>query len=156
MPDYKNSKIYKLVSPHTDKIYIGSTTQILSQRLSQHKRTKTTKSHFLFELGDVKIILIEDCPCNRKEELLKKERYYIENFDCLNKCIPGRKYKEYYQDNKKIIREKTKDYLIEYNKNNEDKLKIYRKKYYEKNKKLIAEKQKKYNEQRKQNYKNYI
>jgi len=37
MPDYKNSKIYKLWSPEGDDIYIGSTTESLSRRKSKHK-----------------------------------------------------------------------------------------------------------------------
>ena len=37
MPDYQQSKIYKIVSPNTDKIYIGSTTkQYLSSRMAHH------------------------------------------------------------------------------------------------------------------------
>ena len=32
MPDYSKSKIYKLVSNHTNDIYIGSTCQSLSMR----------------------------------------------------------------------------------------------------------------------------
>ena len=35
--DYKNGKIYKIVSDLTDKIYIGSTTQPLYKRHSKHK-----------------------------------------------------------------------------------------------------------------------
>jgi predicted GIY-YIG superfamily endonuclease len=84
MSKYQNSKIYKLVSPHTDEIYIGSTTQRLCHRLSGHKsdckkiKNKSTSSK-LFELGEVKIILIEECPCDNKEQLLKRERHHIEN-----------------------------------------------------------------------------
>ena len=36
MPEYSNSKIYKITSPSTEKIYIGSTTQSLSYRLQNH------------------------------------------------------------------------------------------------------------------------
>ena len=37
MPDYSNGKVYKLVCDTTQKIYIGSTTLRLCQRLAQHK-----------------------------------------------------------------------------------------------------------------------
>lgn len=127
MSKYQNSKIYKLVSPHTDEIYIGSTVQRLCSRLSGHKRAfrkekiKTNKK--LFELGDVKIILIEEFPCDNKEQLLKRERHHIENNVCLNYCIPGRTYqeiKDIVKERNKIWLEKNKDkyakYKSEYNK----------------------------------------
>ena len=31
------------------------------------------------------IILLENFPCNNKNELLKREGYYIKNLDCVNK-----------------------------------------------------------------------
>ena len=34
---YQKGKIYKILNNKTDKIYIGSTTSALSQRLAQHK-----------------------------------------------------------------------------------------------------------------------
>ena len=37
MPNYQNGKIYKLVSPHTDEIYIGSTVARLCKRFGNHK-----------------------------------------------------------------------------------------------------------------------
>jgi hypothetical protein len=76
---YHYSKIYKLISNHTDKIYIGSTTQkYLSARKAQHrndyKRFKNNKCHYitsfeLFEIGEIDIILIENLKCENKEEL---------------------------------------------------------------------------------------
>ena len=95
MPDYQKGKIYKLVSDHTDEIYIGSTCQLLCHRLSQHARdfregkNKCTCKN-MFELGKVKIVLIENVPCDSKEELYKRERHYIETMNCVNKAIPGR------------------------------------------------------------------
>jgi len=110
MPDYQLSKIYKIVSPHTDKIYIGSTTQkYLKSRLQGHigcykdykngTRKRTITSFILLELGDADIILIENYPCNSKDELHKREREIIEqNMDkCVNKMIPTRKFKEWYE-----------------------------------------------------------
>ena len=38
MPDYSKGKIYKLISNHTDDIYIGSTCDLLSKRLYKHKK----------------------------------------------------------------------------------------------------------------------
>ena len=114
MTDYQKSKIYKLVSDHTDEIYIGSTVQKLCHRLSQHKRDCKVKktpcmSKKLFELGKVKIVLIENCPCDSKEELFKHERNYIETMKCVNKLIPGRTNAENYQDKKEHYQKKSHD-----------------------------------------------
>ena len=65
---FKQGKIYKLVSKLTSKIYVGSTTQILNQRLLQHKAAYKSflkkKGNYMtsFELlqhEDVDIELIE-------------------------------------------------------------------------------------------------
>jgi hypothetical protein len=149
--DFKNGRIYKITSNSTDKIYIGSTCQPLSKRIVDHrcdykrfvngKRGKTT-SFELIALGDAIITLIEDYPCERKEQLHARERYHIElNKDiCVNKNIPTRTHKEYYQDNKEHITE----YHIEYKKINKEKIVEYRKEYKQVNKEKIAE----YNKQK--------
>ena len=99
MPDYNKGKIYKLVADGTDDIYIGSTTQKLYKRLAVHKCKAThgnidCTSRFLFEQGNVKIILIEDYPSERKEQLIARERYWIETLPNINYIIPGRTPKE--------------------------------------------------------------
>lgn len=142
MPDYQKGKIYKLVSDHTDEIYIGSTIQKLSQRLSKHacdfrKGNNGCTCKKLFDLGDVKIVLIENVPCNSKEELYKRERHYIETTNCVNKYIPGRTNAENYQDKKEEISKQKKEYYIK----NNDKIK----EYYLKNKEEISKKIKEYN-----------
>ena len=124
MPNYENSKIYKLTSLLTDNIYIGSTTLSLALRKAHHQRlyksykennkSRYTTSFKLFELGKVDIILIEEIKCNNKEQLHARERYYIETNECINKNIPLRTYKEYYQDNKKEENERSKKYAKEH------------------------------------------
>jgi predicted GIY-YIG superfamily endonuclease len=87
MTNYKNGKIYKITSQ--GKIYIGSTTQSLSQRLGGHKKDNksiTSLYHFVYNT-DCQITLIELYPCNSREELLMRERYHIDqNPNCINKC----------------------------------------------------------------------
>jgi hypothetical protein len=94
MPNYQNGKIYRIVCNVTGKQYIGSTISPLTSRLCQHKKEFVTKnkstSREVLEHGDYSIILVEDYPCERKEQLLQRERYYIEGFDCVNKKIPLR------------------------------------------------------------------
>ena len=118
MPNYQNGKIYKLVCSETGKIYIGSTVQKLIKRKWGHtdNRKKLCMSKDFIK---PEIYLIENYPCNSKQELCKRERHYVETIDCVNKYIPSRTKKEYYQDNKDIIIKKNAEYL---KKNNIDRV----------------------------------
>jgi hypothetical protein len=152
--DYSKSKIYKLTTIHDpDLVYYGSTVNPLYKRKNDHKnRFKNGKfecsSSKLFELGidDVEITLVESIICNNKEELHKRERFYIENNNCVNKVVPTRTYKEYYEDCKDKIRDKKK----EYRELNKDKIKEQRKQYREQNKDKIRDKKKEYYEENKE------
>ena len=128
MPDYQQGKIYKIISPHTDKIYIGSTCRdFLSQRLAKHKNdfkdwqlgkvNKKVTSYNLIELGDVEIILLEKYPCNSKDELTSRERYWYDlNKELvINKSRPSISCDERKQSVKEY-RESRKDELIKYSK----------------------------------------
>lgn len=91
MPDYSQSKIYKIYSDDTDLIYYGSTVQPLSKRLYSHKTKCNSKKYrscsckVIFEQSDnVKIVLVESFPCKTKEELHQRELYYIQNNRCVN------------------------------------------------------------------------
>ena len=112
MPDYQNSKIYRLWCDETDKIYIGSTTLKLCNRLAHHKSSHNScRSKTLFEISNnVKIELIENYPCNSKEELNKKEGEHIRGMDCVNKNIAGRTIIEWREDNKEDQRKKIREY----------------------------------------------
>jgi hypothetical protein len=161
MPNYQNGKIYKLVSFQTDKIYIGSTCQNLSMRKAEHKKKYklflTGKYHNissfeLIKLGDVDIILLENCPCENKEQLHKRERYFIETLNnCVNKHIPTRTGKEYREQNKEQIKEKKKIYAEQ----NKEKLKELHKEYYETNKEDLKEKMQEYYEANKEKIQAY-
>ena len=118
MPDYQKGKIYKIVSFQTDKIYIGSTVQPLYKRFSAHKKDykrylngtcNYMYSYEIIKYDDVEIILLEDYPCERKEQLHARERYHIEsNIDkCFNHAIPTRTHKEYLE----IYNEQNKEKL---------------------------------------------
>ena len=152
MPDYKNGKIYCLRSYKTNMIYIGSTTQSLSQRLGGHKKDykrwlktnkKYTSSVEIIKQGDCYIELIEYCECKTRAELCKKEGEFIRKMDCINKRFEARtieEIKQYHQkyrqknikqikQREKKYRQKTKEYQ---NKRNKE--------YYERNKELLREK----------------
>jgi hypothetical protein len=138
--NYNKGKIYKLVCNVTGLIYVGSTTkEYLSQRLTQHRgdyqRFLTGKyanvtSFDVIKNGNYDIVLLESYPCNSKDELFSRERYYIETLACVNKCIPGQTGKEYREKHKDKIIEKGKKYY----EINKDKIKEKDKEYYEKNK----------------------
>ena len=111
MPNYENSMIYKIVNDEMPNIvYYGSTCNTLTKRFSEHKSKNDCSSKKLFEFGKAQIILVEKFPCNDKTELTKRERFYIENNECLNKQIPNRTKKEYYQDNKEHLLTTSKEW----------------------------------------------
>ncbi len=145
MVNYQNAKIYKLVGGGLT--YYGSTCSELRYRLYKHKsKFNDCKSKLLFETDDkVEIILVEKYPCNDKMELHQRERYYIENFECVNHRVPSRQFKEY----SKIYREHNKDKLKQYREDNKDKLRLKKKQYIEENKDEIRLKKKQYYENNK-------
>ncbi len=53
---------------------------------------------------DYSYCVVEEVEYENKWELHNRERYYIENFECVNKNIPTRTRKEYDQDNKEKIK----------------------------------------------------
>ena len=118
MVNYKNGKIYKIICDDTNKTYYGSTSNTLSRRMVQHRSQKRCVYN---EMTNPKIYLVEDFPCDRKEQLLQRERFYIENNECINKRLPNRTPKEWRDSNK-------------------DKRSIVDKRYYDKNKDKQAEK----------------
>jgi len=143
--DYKNGKIYRLICEETGKQYIGSTCTTLVRRLYNHKHKANRCASK--NLINPTIILIEDYPCDRKEQLTARERYFIETMDCVNKQIPGRTNAEYYQDNKEKIQKYKQDHKEEiseyqqiYREENREKINENKRKYYHGNREEINEK----------------
>ena len=162
--NYNCSKIYKIVDNTNGNIYIGSTTQKLTQRLGEHTRKYKlycnekygyTSSFDIIKNDNYEIILVQEVNCNNKEQLLKIEREHIEANKCVNLNLPSRTYKEHYEANKEKRKEQMKQYYDlnrdkireqqqKYRENNE-----YSKYYYEANKKKICDKKKQYYEAKK-------
>ena len=132
MPDYGKSKIYQIKNTINDEIYIGSTCAPLAFRMSKHRhhsKTQETPLYISFREHGVDkfyIELIEEYPCNSKQELLAREGYYIKKCGTLNKHIAGRTKKEWEQDNKDIIYAQQKERYFK----NLDERRAYRKAYY--------------------------
>ena len=117
----ENYKIYCLIDPITDKVmYIGQTSKTLSQRLSQHLKSKYNKNkinwinHLLSLDSSPIIILLENCIDKYDADF--KEREYIKNYrnngyDLLNMTSGGQGCYGYkHTDN-------TKEILSEHRKN---------------------------------------
>ena len=128
MPDYSQGKVYEIFNSITDDTYIGSTTQLLCNRMKNHRnhcryQNRTTYNCKLYQclrqhgVDNFYIELIEKCPCTIKEELHAREAHWIrQERPSLNGAIPGRTDKQYYQDNK----EKINEYNTNYHKNHWD------------------------------------
>jgi hypothetical protein len=139
MPNYQDGKIYKIVCNITDECYIGSTTQpTLARRLTGHMtgykswkegKSKKVTSYDIIDRGDYQILLIENFPCNSKDELTAKEgeiiRQYRLDCGCANRCIAGRSKKEWNDDNKVNIQLQHKQYREE----NKEKIQTYQREY---------------------------
>lgn len=152
MPNYGDGKIYKIENNTNDLIYYGSTTVILCKRMAEHrgKHNNCMSKNLGVDLKFCRIILVENFSCNNKEELTAREAYYIRNFPCVNKNIPGRTSKEYREDNKEKLNEKKKEYREKLSEKNKEKILEKQKERYEKNKENILEKQKEYRETNKE------
>jgi len=133
--NYQLGKIYKIVDNTNDNIYIGSTCEpTLARRLASHmtcyNQNRYSTSCEILKNGNYDIVLLENCPCNSKDELFKRERHHIESIDCVNKNIPGRTQKEYELANK----EKIQEYKKIYNTTHKAQIRKSQYKYYDKNK----------------------
>ena len=114
MPNFQLGKIYSIRSHQTDEVYIGSTIETLSRRLSKHKQDYTgyknekrryITSFKILAYPDYYIELVENYPCADKGELTRREGQIIRETDCVNKVIPDRTKAEWRLDNKDRIKE---------------------------------------------------
>jgi hypothetical protein len=148
MVNYGNSKIYRVINLINLKTYIGGTTKDLKHRITEiineHFLKLYVNNKECFFINDpleffsdiqetnfndlkavknyLRIELIEDYPCDSKQELNERVKLYIDENECVNK--------------NKII--KIIDKKLEY----ENKGKHWHKEYYQKNKEKIRERQK--------------
>jgi len=110
MVNYANGKIYKIVG-ETGATYYGSTTVSLRERMYSHRADQKTSAYReIISQMEYEIILIENYPCKSRKELEIREGWYIRENPCVNRRIPGRTMKEWYEDNREEINTKAKAY----------------------------------------------
>jgi len=136
MPNYANGKIYQIISPNYPLPYIGSTTQLLCQRIGEHRKINKHRctSRIIIEAGDAYIELIENYPCDNKEQLNRREGEIIRERQCVNQKIPGRTILEYRQDNPELI----KSYKQKYRETHREELRAKSKEYCKRNSEIIS------------------
>lgn len=144
---YKKGYVYKITSPHTDKVYIGSTTQKLYKRFSSHKnkynRYLEKKHQYvsvfdILEAGDSQISAINQYENITLKNLQRKEGEITKKtINACNKAIAGRTNDEWRKDNEIILKEKKR----KYNEEHIHERKEYDRKYHEENKSKIHARQ---------------
>ena len=166
--DYKNGKIYCIRNTISNDVYVGSSCEpYLSKRMVKHrssaKANDRDRNMLLYqkmrELGveNFYIELLENYPCDSKDQLRAREGHYIREIATLNKRIETRTDKEWREDNKEYIqewrkrhyennKESIKEKTKQYQEDNIDMIKQRKKDYYEQNKEEIKEKNKQYRE----------
>jgi group I intron endonuclease len=97
--NYQNGQVYKIVNSVNDRIYVGSTTQMLCKRMALHRNSAKSQTSNIYtamrEIGveHFKILLIENFPCQSKAELEAREYAILDTFDkekCYNSIFNGK------------------------------------------------------------------
>jgi len=146
---YKRGKIYTIRCRYDDSlIYVGSTIDTLAKRMGNHRRMCLKCKISLYNVVENDwdnwyIELYEEYPCNNKPELERREGQVQRQIATINNRIAGRTHKEYRDENRDKILEKTKKYR------DDNKVNILenKKTYYNENKVNILEKTKKYRDE---------
>ena len=164
--DYSNAKIYCIRNYNDSDVYVGSTCQPLSKRMADHRIAMNSKRQRDFNMTlyvkmrdqgatNSYIELLEEYPCENKEQLRAKEGEYIRSLSTLNKRIEGRTIEEWRKDNEEHLKEhyksyyrknkpKIQQYKLEYSNNNKIKIQEYKTEYTIKNKDTINAKSREY------------
>jgi len=132
--DFSNGKIYRIRSAHSELPYIGSTVDSLEERFDEHQRwykkwinsgkQRTSgmycSSAEILKYPDAKIELVENYPCNSKEELREYEgSFQNPGVNCVNLKKAGRAFAEWH---KTVYYPKNKEKILKHQKE------VYRKK----------------------------
>ena len=132
--------IYKITCKDTNNVYYGSTTQRLCNRKSGHKKSvkrydegnikSKCMSYDIIKNNNYCFDTLEELVCETKQELLYRERFYIENNECVNKKLPiwskeeekesKRLWTKEYVKNEEVKERKKKEWNKYYNNRSEE------------------------------------
>ena len=168
-PNYDKTYFYKLCCKDLNitDIYIGHTIYF-NTRMNQHKTSCCNEQgpfynryvyQYIRDHGhweNWSMIVIEKRKCDDVLDAKKKEREYIESMgSTLNKAIPTRTLKEYYESNKDKLKKQDKEYY----ETNKDKINERKRQYHHDTRAYRLEKQRQYQinnkdkiKERKRNY----
>lgn len=168
VPDCSKSKIYKLSSNTDEHFYIGSACGELRVRLAGrgYDGMSGRKHYKLYQYiknwDEWKIVLIRECPCENRQQMIKEEDdeivKHIRNPLCLNTlvnnpiAINDEDFKEEHYAKQKANH---KEYQKQYRHENKDKLKSYHKQYVDNNNEKLKAYKKQYDECHKDELKEY-
>ena len=125
--DYSSGKIYAIIDNTSDAVYIGSTKKTLELRLKHHTSTRCCSSRVIIDNGDYRIQVLEDYPCETRDQLRWREQYWLELIPNINqnRAINTRedtkrkdneynknhagRYKEWKENNRDHVKEYAKD-----------------------------------------------
>jgi hypothetical protein len=156
--------VYCIRSHQTDLVYIGSTTQILCKRMSDHRtqykswlknnKGSNITSYEIVKYDDCYIELIEEGIFESKLALRAREGHYQRTMECVNKRIEcqtpteyNEYHKEYHTEHKQEINQRIKKKYTENKEIKEKKIQYYGDnkerigQYYDDNKAHILERQ---------------
>jgi hypothetical protein len=98
-PEAFIGRIYRISAPTCDQVYVGSTRQTLSKRMTQHQYDMRRwqrggytymTSFVLVGQPDVRIDLIEEEEFQDVQHMRDREAYWIARLPSVNRCVPGR------------------------------------------------------------------
>ena len=144
--------VYKITDNTCGSVYYGSTITTISRRMVQHRsdykrwvggKGGGCKSFDIIKNEDYSCSHVEQVEFENKMELHMRERWYIENNECINKLIPARSQDEKIE-NQKVYYDKNKEQILE-----------KKKEYYERNKEQICEQRKQYRQRNKERIREY-
>ena len=126
--------IYALKNRTTDLVYYGSTKTPINHRFNRHKylarqyeKEATTTKGSAYEVIRCPTAYIELVEEVNEENMLIRERWWIENNPCVNFAIPTHTRKEYRDDPEN--RQKAKEYNKVWVEQNKEELKAYKREW---------------------------
>ena len=136
-------RIYKITSPQEEQCcYIGKTTKKLNERFNKHKcnykkwlngRYHHVTSYEIMQYPDTTIELVEDDL--DESQAVERERYWVSQFNTVNKQIPGRTKCEWHQDN----HERIVEYKKRWHQDNHERRSENNKRWHVENREIISE-----------------